>query len=44
MRVGDPFDSNVLIGPLIDQAAFDAMQNALGEAKSQGGKVHGGEL
>jgi len=43
MRVGDPFDKDVLIGPLIDEAAFNAMQVALGEAKSQGGRVHGGQ-
>jgi aldehyde dehydrogenase (NAD+) len=41
-RVGDPLEESVLVGPLIDQAAVAAMQAALGEARGQGGKVHGG--
>jgi aldehyde dehydrogenase (NAD+) len=32
----------VLVGPLIDKAAFDAMEFALAAARTQGGKVHGG--
>jgi len=32
-----------LIGPLIDQGAFDAMQKALAAAREQGGSVSGGE-
>ncbi|MGB3276435.1 MAG: aldehyde dehydrogenase family protein, partial [Castellaniella sp.] len=41
--VGDPLDSGTLVGPLIDQAAFDAMQAALKQARDQGGTVTGGE-
>jgi aldehyde dehydrogenase (NAD+) len=41
--VGDPRDAGTLMGPLIDRAAFDGMQKALETAKSQGGKVTGGE-
>jgi aldehyde dehydrogenase (NAD+) len=33
----------VLVGPLVDQAAFDAMQAALDLAREQGGQVRGGE-
>ena len=33
----------MLVGPLIDQPAFDAMQAALEAARLQGGRVHGGE-
>src|SRR5262245_37822773 len=40
--VGDPRKEGVLVGPLIDKAAFDAMEAALAAAKQQGGKVHGG--
>jgi aldehyde dehydrogenase (NAD+) len=41
--VGNPLEDGVLVGPLIDEAAFDAMQAALGEARQQGGQVQGGE-
>jgi aldehyde dehydrogenase (NAD+) len=40
--VGDPLDSGTLVGPLIDQSAFDAMQSALAEAAAAGGTVQGG--
>ncbi|WP_418315110.1 aldehyde dehydrogenase family protein [Piscinibacter sakaiensis] len=43
LRVGDPRDSGVLVGPLIDEAAFNGMQAALAQAREQGGKVAGGE-
>ncbi len=39
IRVGDPLDKNTLVGPLIDEAAFTAMQDALAKANAQGGKV-----
>lgn len=41
--VGNPLDSTTLVGPLIDQASFEAMQVALKAAVDQGGKVYGGE-
>jgi aldehyde dehydrogenase (NAD+) len=41
--VGDPRSAGTLMGPLIDHAALDAMQRALGAAREQGGRVHGGE-
>ncbi|USQ93954.1 L-piperidine-6-carboxylate dehydrogenase [Caulobacter sp. RL271] len=40
--VGDPRASGVLVGPLIDKAAFDAMQEALDQARAAGGEVTGG--
>jgi aldehyde dehydrogenase (NAD+) len=44
VRIGDPLaNEDVLVGPLIDEAAFTAMQGALAEARTVGGKVHGGE-
>jgi len=43
VKVGDPLAADTLVGPLIDQAAFDAMQTALQQARSQGGDVTGGE-
>ena len=42
-RLGDPLDPGTLVGPLIDEAAAEAMQSALAEARGQGGTVHGGE-
>jgi aldehyde dehydrogenase (NAD+) len=43
LPIGNPLANDVLVGPLIDAAAFDAMQNALADACLQGGRVHGGE-
>jgi aldehyde dehydrogenase (NAD+) len=42
VRIGDPRENN-LVGPLIDQQAFQAMQGALARARDEGGQVHGGE-
>jgi aldehyde dehydrogenase (NAD+) len=42
LLIGDPMTEGVLVGPLIDKAAFDAMEAALAAARQQGGKVHGG--
>jgi aldehyde dehydrogenase (NAD+) len=41
--VGNPLEGEVLVGPLIDRAAYDMMHEALGAAKAAGGVVHGGE-
>jgi len=43
VRIGDPRTPETLIGPLIDRAAFEGMQRTLGEARSAGGTVFGGE-
>lgn len=42
VKVGDPGAEGTLIGPLVDAAAFAAMQRALEAAKAQGGTVTGG--
>jgi aldehyde dehydrogenase (NAD+) len=42
LAIGDPTQDGVLVGPLVDKAAFDAMDAALVAARKQGGKVHGG--
>ena len=42
VRVGDPRESSVLVGPLIDEAALRGMETALAEARSLGATVHGG--
>jgi aldehyde dehydrogenase (NAD+) len=41
--VGNPLEEGTLVGPLIDGGAFEAMQAALGRARSEGGVVEGGE-
>jgi aldehyde dehydrogenase (NAD+) len=41
-KIGNPLDAGTLVGPLIDKAAFDAMQKALRQAEAQGGKVRFG--
>jgi aldehyde dehydrogenase (NAD+) len=43
LPIGNPLEKGTLVGPLIDGGAFDAMQNALANADSDGGKVTGGE-
>ena len=40
IRIGDPMDSQTLVGPLIDEAAYSAMHNALATTD---GQVSGGE-
>ncbi|MEF7616063.1 aldehyde dehydrogenase family protein [Aquincola sp. MAHUQ-54] len=42
VRIGDPRQDN-LVGPLIDRAAFNAMQEGLVQARREGGVVSGGE-
>jgi aldehyde dehydrogenase (NAD+) len=42
LPIGDPRTSGTLIGPLVDNAARDRMQDALTAAKAEGGVVHGG--
>ncbi len=42
VAVGNPLEGDVLVGPLIDRAAFEAMQAALAAARDAGGVVHGG--
>jgi len=43
VKVGDPREPDTLIGPLIDAAAFERMQESLKRAAADGGKVFGGE-
>jgi aldehyde dehydrogenase (NAD+) len=44
LRIGDPRQAGVLMGPLIDEAAQSAMARALEQARQQGGVVvFGGE-
>ncbi|MCT2539180.1 L-piperidine-6-carboxylate dehydrogenase [Sedimentimonas flavescens] len=42
VSVGNPLETQALVGPLIDKQAFDAMQAALEAARAAGGTVHGG--
>jgi aldehyde dehydrogenase (NAD+) len=43
ISVGNPLDSANLAGPLIDEAAFAAMQTALTEVRDAGAEISGGE-
>ena len=43
VSVGNPFDGKTLMGPLIDEAAFEGMQQALAISRNSGFQVHGGE-
>jgi aldehyde dehydrogenase (NAD+) len=41
--IGDPRESGTLVGPLIDERSFNAMQKALADAKAAGATITGGE-
>ena len=41
--IGHPLQDGTLVGPLVDQAAYTAMQAALDQARAEGGTVRGGE-
>jgi aldehyde dehydrogenase (NAD+) len=41
--IGNPLEKGTLMGPLIDAQAFSRMQQALQQAKDEGGTVTGGE-
>ena len=44
VKIGHPLHEGVLMGPLIDKEAVEAMQEALEEIKKDGGKIlYGGE-
>ena len=44
LRVGNPFEEGVLVGPLINEAAFGRMQDAIAQGVADGGQlVAGGE-
>jgi aldehyde dehydrogenase (NAD+) len=43
LRIGSPLQPGTLVGPLIDRAAFDAMQRVLDECRAAGRPVTGGE-
>ncbi len=43
LTIGNPLEAGNLVGPLVDEAAFDRMQDALRAAQQEGGVVFGGE-
>ena len=43
LSIGNPLEASVLVGPLIDGQAFEAMQRALDSSRASGAVVHGGE-
>jgi len=42
-KIGNPLESKTLIGPLIDENSYNAMQSSLLAAKKQGAEIIGGE-
>jgi len=42
VNIGDPRESDTLVGPLIDERAFHAMHQALEEARAAGATITGG--
>ncbi len=43
LPIGEPREAGVLVGPLVDEAAYLAMQSSLHTATEQGGTVHFGQ-
>jgi aldehyde dehydrogenase (NAD+) len=43
VNIGDPREPNTLVGPLIDERAFQAMHTALAEARTSGATITGGD-
>ncbi|MEJ8812344.1 aldehyde dehydrogenase family protein [Variovorax ureilyticus] len=39
LRIGHPLEEGTLVGPLIDEAAFHALQLAVAEVEAQGGRM-----
>ncbi|MFZ2172639.1 MAG: aldehyde dehydrogenase family protein [Rhodococcus sp. (in: high G+C Gram-positive bacteria)] len=39
LKVGNPFDDGILVGPLVNRSAFESMQTALDKARADGGTV-----
>ena len=39
VKIGNPLNDDILLGPVIDKAAIDAYLNAIEEAKKEGGKL-----
>ena len=42
-KIGNPLDAKTLVGPLIDEGSYKAMQKALKSAKAEGGKIFYGQ-
>ena len=43
IKLGNPLDDDVLIGPMINEESFNQMQNVLEKCKNDGATVSGGE-
>jgi aldehyde dehydrogenase (NAD+) len=39
VTIGDPLESDILVGPMVDEGAIDDMMNALEEVKKAGGEI-----
>ncbi len=44
LKIGDPREPGVLVGPLIDSRSLDNMQKAIASAQADGGMVLGGKV
>ena len=39
LRIGHPLEEGTLVGPLIDEAAYDNLRHAIAEVEAQGGRI-----
>jgi len=42
LPIGNPLEAKTLVGPLIDEVAFENMERALSNARDEGGQITGG--
>ena len=42
LPIGDPLVDGILVGPLIDEQAYEGMERGIEQAQAEGGVVHGG--
>jgi aldehyde dehydrogenase (NAD+) len=45
IKIGNPLETGIVMGPLVDKAAIETMQIAIAQIKNEGGRIqHGGEV
>ena len=43
IKIGNPLENGVLVGPLINEDSFNKMQDVLTTCKNEGAKIFGGD-
>ena len=43
LKIGDPFDRNIQVGPLISEQSYEAMKKTIDDCSNKAKKIHGGQ-